>query len=79
MLFQKRKAGTVRLDLVGSASFVLLGEGSHGTHDFYHERAEITKRLIAEKGFSAVAVEVDPEAAKRAIRQLSRGLCFVGT
>src|ERR1700716_3702756 len=51
------------LDLVGDASFVLLGEGSHGTHDFYHERAEITKRLITEKGFSAVAVEADwPDA-----------------
>jgi erythromycin esterase-like protein len=51
------------LDLVGHSRFVLLGEGSHGTHDFYHERAEITKRLITEKGFSAVAVEADwPDA-----------------
>lgn len=51
------------LELVADASFVLLGEGSHGTHDFYHERAEITKRLITEKGFSAVAVEADwPDA-----------------
>jgi erythromycin esterase-like protein len=51
------------LDLVGGSTFVLLGEGSHGTHDFYHERAEITKRLIAEKGFNAVAVEADwPDA-----------------
>jgi erythromycin esterase-like protein len=30
-----------------------LGEASHGTHEFYCERAEITKRLIAEKNFSA--------------------------
>ncbi|MFL5568764.1 MAG: erythromycin esterase family protein [Gemmatimonadaceae bacterium] len=51
------------LDLIGDARFVLLGEGSHGTHDFYHERAEITKRLIIEKGFNAVAVEADwPDA-----------------
>src|SRR3982074_1009898 len=51
------------LDLVGGASFVLLGEGSHGTHDFYHARAEITKRLITEMGFTAVAVEADwPDA-----------------
>ena len=51
------------LDLIGDAQLVLLGEGSHGTHDFYHERAEITKRLIIEKGFSAVAVEADwPDA-----------------
>jgi erythromycin esterase-like protein len=51
------------LDLVGNARFVLLGEASHGTHEFYHERAEITKRLIIEKGFGAVAVEADwPDA-----------------
>jgi erythromycin esterase-like protein/adenine/guanine phosphoribosyltransferase-like PRPP-binding protein len=51
------------MDLVGEARFVLLGEASHGTHDFYHERAQITKRLIEEKGFTAVAVEADwPDA-----------------
>jgi erythromycin esterase-like protein len=48
---------------IGEARFVLLGEASHGTHEFYRERAEITKRLIAEKGFSVVAVEADwPDA-----------------
>src|SRR6266550_2704502 len=51
------------LDLVGDAQIVLLGEASHGTHDFYRERAEITKRLIIEKEFSAVAAEADwPDA-----------------
>jgi erythromycin esterase-like protein len=51
------------LDLVGDSQLVLLGEASHGTDDFYRERAEITKRLIVEKGFSAVAVEADwPDA-----------------
>lgn len=51
------------LERVGGARFVLLGEASHGTHDFYHERAEITRRLIIEKGFTAVAVEADwPDA-----------------
>ena len=51
------------LDRVGDARFVLLGEGSHGTHDFYHERAEITKRLVIEKSFTTVAVEADwPDA-----------------
>jgi putative phosphoribosyl transferase len=51
------------LDLVGDARFTLLGEASHGTHEFYHERAQITKRLIEEKGFTAVAVEADwPDA-----------------
>ena len=48
---------------IGEARFALLGEASHGTHEFYCERAEITKRLIAEKNFTAVAVEADwPDA-----------------
>jgi erythromycin esterase-like protein/adenine/guanine phosphoribosyltransferase-like PRPP-binding protein len=48
---------------IGEARIVLLGEATHGTHDFYRERAVITKRLIAEKGFAAVAVEADwPDA-----------------
>jgi len=51
------------LDLVGDARFVLLGEASHGTHEFYRERALITKRLIYQRGFNAVAVEADwPDA-----------------
>lgn len=47
------------LAMVGDARFVLLGEASHGTHEFYRERARITQRLIAELGFSAVAIEGD--------------------
>jgi erythromycin esterase-like protein len=51
------------LEYIGEARFVLLGEASHGTHEFYRERAQITKCLIAEKGFDAVAVEADfPDA-----------------
>jgi erythromycin esterase-like protein len=51
------------LELIGDARFVLLGEASHGTHEFYRERARITRRLLAEKGFQAVAVEADwPDA-----------------
>lgn len=51
------------LRLVGDARFVLLGEASHGTHEFYQERARITQRLIREKGFQVVAVEADwPDA-----------------
>jgi erythromycin esterase-like protein/predicted phosphoribosyltransferase len=46
-------------DLVGDAHYVLLGEASHGTHDFYQARAAITRRLIEDKGFCAVAVEGD--------------------
>jgi erythromycin esterase-like protein len=45
------------------AGFTLLGEASHGTHEFYAERATITKRLISELGYTAVAVEADwPDA-----------------
>jgi erythromycin esterase-like protein len=61
------------LTLIGDAHFVLLGEASHGTHEFYQQRAEITKRLIAEKGFNAVAVEADwPDAYRvnRFVRNL---------
>ena len=51
------------LDLIGDARFVLIGEATHGTHEFYRERAQITKRLIREKGFTTVAVEADwPDA-----------------
>ncbi len=51
------------LELVGEAGVVLLGEASHGTHEFYRERARITRRLIEERGFQAVAVEADwPDA-----------------
>jgi erythromycin esterase-like protein len=60
------------MDLVGDARFVLLGEASHGTHDFYRERAEITQRLIKEKGFTAVAVEADWPDAYRINRYARR-------
>ncbi|HSP32149.1 MAG TPA: erythromycin esterase family protein [Halomonas sp.] len=43
--------------------FVMIGEASHGTREFYRIRAEITRRLIEEQGFAAVAVEADwPDA-----------------
>jgi erythromycin esterase-like protein len=47
------------LSRIGDSRIVLIGEASHGTHDFYRERARITQRLIEEKGFAAVAVEAD--------------------
>src|ERR1700716_2488957 len=51
------------INLIGDARFVLIGEASHGTHDFYHERALITRRLIRGKAFTAVAIEWDwPDA-----------------
>ncbi|MFN8512622.1 MAG: erythromycin esterase family protein [Thermomicrobiales bacterium] len=61
------------LELIGEARFVLLGEASHGTHEFYRERATITQRLIAERGFTAVAVEADWPDAYRVNRWV-RGL-----
>ncbi len=62
------------LQLIGPARFALLGEASHGTREFYQERANITRRLITEKGFNAVAVEADwPDAwrVNRYVRGLS--------
>jgi len=51
------------MKMIGNSPLVLIGEASHGTHEFYRERAQITKRLIREKGFTAVAVEADwPDA-----------------
>src|SRR3954453_6061310 len=51
------------IDLIGDARFVLIGEASHGTHEFYRTRAQITKQLITEHSFNAVAVEADwPDA-----------------
>jgi erythromycin esterase-like protein len=53
------------IDLIGDARYVLLGEASHGTHEFYKARAEITKRLITEKNFTVIAWEADwPDALR---------------
>ena len=51
-----------------TARYVLLGEASHGTDDFYRERAAITRRLIEEAGYAAVAVEGDWPHAHRVDR-----------
>jgi erythromycin esterase-like protein len=61
------------INRIGEARFALLGEASHGTHEFYRERAEITKRLIEEKGFTAIAVEADWPDAYRVNRYV-RGI-----
>lgn len=53
------------LDEIGDATIVLLGEATHGTREFYRLRAELTKRLITQKGFDAIAVEADwPDALR---------------
>ena len=50
-------------DLIGDARVVLIGESSHGTHEFCRARAEITRWLIEHEGFTAVAAEADwPDA-----------------
>lgn len=75
---QGRAAATIRREVIpvsandefvsvvswlGDASVVLIGEASHGTHEFYAARARITQRLIEERGFTAVAIEGDwPDA-----------------
>jgi erythromycin esterase len=49
----------ILINRIGDSQFVLLGEASHGTCEFYRWRTEITKRLIKEKEFSFIAVEGD--------------------
>ncbi len=61
------------LDWIGDRKIVLIGEASHGTHDFYRERALITRRLIEEKGFRAVAIEGDWPDAHR-VNRFVRGM-----
>ena len=61
------------LKMIGNARFVLMGEATHGTHEFYRERARITQRLITEKDFVAVAVEADWPDAYRVNRYV-RGI-----
>lgn len=61
------------LDLVGDARLVLIGEATHGTHDFYHLRAQLTQQLIVEKRFCTVAAEADWPDAYRVNRYV-RGI-----
>jgi erythromycin esterase-like protein len=51
------------MEAIGEARLVLIGEATHGTHEFYRTRAELTKALIVERGFNLVAAEADwPDA-----------------
>jgi erythromycin esterase-like protein len=61
------------LQAARGARVVLIGEATHGTHEFYRERALITRRLIGELGFSAVAAEADWPDAYRVNRYV-RGI-----
>jgi erythromycin esterase-like protein/predicted phosphoribosyltransferase len=60
-------------ELVGDARIVLIGEASHGTHEFYAARAELTRRLIEANGFLAIAVEADWPDAYRVNRFVHDG------
>ncbi|MBZ5708378.1 erythromycin esterase family protein [Nannocystis pusilla] len=61
------------LERIGDASCVLIGEASHGTHEFYRLRALLTRRLIEEKGFAAVSAEADWPDAYRVNRYVHGG------
>jgi erythromycin esterase-like protein len=61
------------LAAIGDARLVLLGEASHGTHEFYRERARLTRLLVETQGFNAVAVEADWPAAYR-VNNFVRGV-----
>ena len=65
-----RDAFAPLLQRAREARLVLLGEASHGTHEFYARRAELTKRLIRDHGFQAVAAEADWPDAHRVDRYL---------
>lgn len=56
------------LQLLANKNFILLGEASHGTQEFYQTRVEITKRLIIDQGLNAVAIEGDWPSAYRVNR-----------
>src|SRR5688500_4688164 len=47
------------VERIGNARYVLLGEATHGTSEFYTWRATLSERLIREKGFAFIAVEGD--------------------
>lgn len=57
--YDKKEDLTPIIEAIGDAKIVLLGEASHGTSEFYTVRAELSKRLIEEKGFTLIAVEGD--------------------
>lgn len=59
------------LQRIGDARYVLIGEASHGTHEFYAWRSALTQRLIAELGFGLVGVEGDWPACWRVHRAVT--------
>jgi len=61
------------LGAIGDGRFVLLGESTHGTEEYYRERARISERLVRERGFGAVLIEGDWSPTLRVNRYV-RGL-----
>lgn len=53
------------LAMIGPARVVMLGEATHGSREFYRERARISRRLIDEQGFDAVVLEAPWEPVRR--------------
>lgn len=52
-------------DIVGDARIVALGEGTHGTREFFQMKHRITQYLAEEMGFTIFAIEAStPESAK---------------
>ena len=49
----------VLIEAIGDKKYVLLGEATHGTSEFYKLRMELSRKLIETKGFSFIAVEGD--------------------
>jgi len=66
------------INYIGDAKYVLLGEASHGTHEYYTWRAKITQRLIQEKGFSFIGVEGDWPDCYR-LNRFAKGYLNSGT
>jgi erythromycin esterase-like protein len=65
------------MERIGDARYVLLGEASHGTSEYYTWRFHISRRLIEEKGFSFIAVEGDWPDCYR-VNRFVRGLSDAG-
>jgi len=76
--FQSPSQYDTILQSIGDARVVMIGEASHGTHEFYHHRAELTKKLITEKGFDMVCVEGDWPDAYQINRYVKAGTAING-
>ena len=57
--FELERASELVDGIPPDRSIVLLGESTHGTEEFYRVRSAVTRRLVEERGFSAVVFEAD--------------------